>query len=117
MKTVREAHYFGIALLNFYFDFEDYSNPIKSYLEEFNEFGIVDETTQMIERYIQRNELSYRNNLFYDFSAQEDHFYSIGRDITLLLNFAAFNQDYVDLVFNLSNEYDVYEKKSKISSK
>lgn len=41
METALNSHYFDIAVLNSYFDFEDYDTPIKTYVEDLNFYGLI----------------------------------------------------------------------------
>ena len=55
IENVLNSHFLELALINSYFDFEDYKNPIKTYLEDINFFGLVADhmTVALYERVIQ----------------------------------------------------------------
>ena len=41
IEDILATHYAELALINSYFDFEDYENPVKTYLEDVNIYGLI----------------------------------------------------------------------------
>ena len=40
IKNILDTHFAELALINSYFDFEDYENPVRTYLEDVNIYGL-----------------------------------------------------------------------------
>jgi len=40
IKNILDTHFVELALINSYFDFEDYENPVRTYLEDVNIYGL-----------------------------------------------------------------------------
>ena len=57
--------YLDIALINSYFDFDDYENPIKTYLGSTELMFMSEDLTQQFEALIQHNTVLDSDNLFF----------------------------------------------------
>jgi hypothetical protein len=110
MDAVRPTHFLSFALLNAFYNFEDYSSPITTYLESFNDVSLVKGVAQAFQKEILINEVKSQNYLFYSDSPKTETFYSLDASISKLNNYEASNKPYIEAIFSLSNRYDVYER-------
>ena len=69
--------YINIAITRSYFDFNDYENPVKTFLSESESFFMVEGITTWAGYYIQENTALRSDNLFYNEPFQESIFYDI----------------------------------------
>ena len=69
---------FQIAMLNNYFDFEDYNKPIKSYLDDTLNYYLMSGFTKRVDLYVRQNSVELVDSIFrYQPGGSEDSFISI----------------------------------------
>jgi hypothetical protein len=107
---VLETHYLELALVNSYFDFDDYQTPIKTYLEDLNRVGLVPDLTHAKYYEIQQNTAELKENMFFNMFSQEKEFYSIGDRHDSFENFNFYRKSYASIYFKLSQKSEHYER-------
>ena len=101
----------NIALVNSYFDFEDYNKPIQTYLDDRFKYNLVSDIERFITIYVQENEAETNDNYFqYSSDGKSSDFVSVNRvdkelrdagDSSSLVMSTRFVKDY---------NYDSYER-------
>jgi hypothetical protein len=99
-----------LAIINSYFDFDDYENPVKTYLEDMNIISFLPSTTKRVSYDIQHNTAELKENLVFNVFTQSKEFYSIGERIYASENFNFNSQAYVAIYFKMSQISEVYER-------
>lgn len=70
--------YFELVITNSYFDFNDYDQPVKQYLEQGDFSYLITDFAQLIDVTVRYNEASMSDNYFSNIDDEKDSFYSIG---------------------------------------
>lgn len=109
IEQVLKTHYLDIQLINSYFDFNDFSSPIKPFLQDMNYVSLVPNLSFNVMYKIKRNEVLRDENYFVNTLPSTTYFYSIGDRQTFTNNFRV-SQNYVLVYFVLSQEYEEYER-------
>jgi hypothetical protein len=97
-------------LINSYFDFDDYENPVKSYYEDLSFYDLVPAFQNSRSVKIKSNQYSSDNSIFYKGFPETGTFYSIGSNTYELGNYNSSNGNLFSLGITLSQEYDFYER-------
>lgn len=108
-KAIRE-NWLDILLIDSYFDFSDFENPIKTYLQDLNYVNMLPNMTIHLDYYIKRNEVLRDEGYFINTTPTQSYFYSIGDKQYRVNNFKEFDKSYLYLFFKLSQEHDQYER-------
>jgi hypothetical protein len=107
---VINTHYIQLALINSYFDFEDYYDPIKTYLEDLNLITLIPSITKRVIYEVQQNTAELKENLLFNIFSETKEFYNIGRKQSDAENFNLNSQTYAYIFFKLSQISDHYER-------
>lgn len=104
------SHFIEIALVNSYFDFDDYVSPIKTFYEDTNFFFLNPDRYYYNQVKVKPNKYESNNNLFYESFTDKGSFYNIGQSLTRINVY----KPSVGVIFAynimLSQEYDLYER-------
>ena len=73
--------HFHAAILSAYFDYEDYTNPIKTFVEDTDIMTLIDGFWQSLEVKVQQNFANLADSLFYSFGYDTKSYYNAGRKI------------------------------------
>ena len=68
----------NIAVINTYFDFNDYNNPVKIFLEDYSTISLVPNIDQYFKYTMRRNTATFYNNALLKSATSNYTFYSIG---------------------------------------
>ena len=68
----------NVAVINTYFDFNDYNSPVKTFLEDYSTISLVPNIDQYFKYSIRRNTATLYNNALYKSATSNYTFYSIG---------------------------------------
>ena len=81
-------HVIRAAILSSYFDYNDYDNPIKTYLDDEDYIGLLPEYSKYLELRVKKNTANLYDNLFYNYNPKTLAYYSAGDRLirTLPLN-------------------------------
>lgn len=110
IEGVINSHYIKLALINSYFDFDDYEDPIKTYLEDLNIITLLPSTTKSLVYDVQHNLAELKENLFFNVFSETREFYSVGSRSSQSENFVFNYNAYVMMFFKLSQISDSYER-------
>lgn len=88
ISSMITSGYIDLALVNTYFDFDDYDEPVKSYVTSTNNMFLTPDLTQYYEGFIQQNKVSKSDNIFFTADFEEEYFYTIENR-----NFKTFNTE------------------------
>jgi len=69
---------FELVTVNSYFDFKDYSDPVKQYLQQGDLSYLIQDFAQLIDITIQENNAETFDSIFFNVSPEEERFYSVG---------------------------------------
>lgn len=105
-----KTHYLDIQIVSSYFDFNDFENPIKTYLQDLNYVNLLPSLSVSMEFKVKRNEVLRDENYLVNSYSSSTHFYSIGERLTNLNNFVSNEVDYLHIYFVLSQEYEQFER-------
>ena len=102
-----------MALVNTYFDFDDYDNPIKTYLTSLeNLFMTNDGKTRWFEAFIQENEAYTSDGIFYQESYEKTKFYSVHNTAFRTMREEHANNSLAFISFAMAQETVRYERNS-----
>jgi hypothetical protein len=104
------SHYVQLALVNSYFDFDDYETPIKTYLEDLNVISLIPDITKNFFYEIQENTAELKESLLFNVFSETKKFYSIGERAATVENFQRFQQSFTNIFIRLSQKSDMYER-------
>mmetsp|Transcript_39700 Transcript_39700/g.45582 ORF Transcript_39700/g.45582 Transcript_39700/m.45582 type:complete len:302 (-) Transcript_39700:372-1277(-) len=108
--TIRD-HYVQLAMVSGYFDFDDYSSPVKTYLMDSSIVNLVDGMSQYFEYKLRRNSAVLSDSLLLGAQGAQTHlaFYSVSGPKTQPLNFEV-GDAYFMVVIALDQQSDQYER-------
>ena len=114
INDVINSHYIDIGIISTYFDFNDYTNPVKYYLQDDNYiyliYNLVPEMSQYVNYYILKNTAFLNDDIFFGSQGSSSYksFYSIGRKESILANFKVENWSYVNIYMVLDQKQQQY---------
>jgi hypothetical protein len=104
------VHFIEIALINAYFDFNDYEDPVKTYYEDINFFYLRPGISYFRNVKVKPNEYESNNNLLYQSFTEKGSFYNIGSNTDGYNLYNSADGVIFNNIFMLSQEYDLYER-------
>ena len=110
IQNVIDEGYLNIALLSSYFDFDDYENPIKTYLNDFNVLSFTDGLSQTYEIKVQENEALIADNIWYTGSYERKKFYNANEQKYLVYRPSIVKDTIAYIMVNLNRETEQYER-------
>ena len=69
--------FFRLGFLTSYFDYDDYTNPIKSYINDFDVFSVFEDRATSMEARIRHNTAEMTDGLLIGLTTEETEFYSL----------------------------------------
>ena len=98
------------AIISTYFDYDDYENPIKTYLGPMDVISLIPGFTKSLEVRVQENEASTADNIFYNIDFKNVKYY-IANTRTFGIENVNVNDDNILVIyFNLDSTSDSYER-------
>ena len=111
IDRVVNSGYIDIALVNSYFDFDDYENPIKKYLSSTNNmFMTNDGNTQWFEGLIKENEAFTSDGWIYNEPFESQKFYSITDIYYKVIPSKVLNKSLAYISFGMARELNHLER-------
>ena len=101
-----------MALVNSYFDFDDYDDPIKTYLDDRFKFPLTSQFQKSITVYVQQNEVELKDNIFqYSPDGDKKSFVSLERVDQTFSNYDSSDSLLMSITFVKDYNYNAYERK------
>jgi hypothetical protein len=98
-----------LIVVNSYVDFEDYSSPVKRYLDDKYSWRGKPDSTKLIRMFPKENSVELRDNIVGISSSEYQNFISINEAMLDITNLNTFG-DYFDITINLSSEKTNYQR-------
>jgi hypothetical protein len=111
IDDVLNNHWLEIAMIGTYFDFDDYTNPVKTYYENTNFYQMVPNFPSLLQVLVAENEYTSDNSLIYNGFAGTEKFYSINsKNLRPFIYNRGDNSNAFEIFIFLSQEYMEYER-------
>ena len=72
-----EKYWIQAAVLSTYFDYDDYDNPLKTYIDDQDIYSINDNFSTYVQLRVQQNKAYLADNLFFNSGFEERTYYNI----------------------------------------
>lgn len=99
-----------VAIISTYFDYDDYDNPVKTYLGAMDLISLTPNLTQSLEVRVQENEGSTDDHLFFNIGFETVKFYNANTKIPRTENLQVNNDNIATIYFNLDRTSNSYER-------
>ena len=109
ISTILSYSYINVALISTYFDFEDYVNPIKTYLNDLELVSFLN-ATQFLEISVQQNEALISDSLLFPGSFESRKFYNAKPKQLKQANSLVLNNSLAYVFVSLNRESEQYER-------
>ena len=110
INQLLESARVSILIFNSYIDFDDYENPIKSYIDDRYSYQIIPDLRKVVRTEIRYNKVELMDSLIDIGFHENKEFYSVERsepDLTSINNY----NEYLDFGLTIDSKEDSYERK------
>ena len=98
------------AIISTYFDYDDYNNPIKTFLGPMDIISLIPGFTKSLEVRVQENEASTADNIFYNTNFKNVKYYNANTRTFGIENVNVNDDNILVIYFNLDSTSDSYER-------
>ena len=107
-------NYIDLQIMSAYFDFNDFSNPVKPYLDDLSYISIMKDNEAFITYKVKVNEVYDNSNIIFGTQAFSSNynFYSIDKIETSLQNFSSTKNSYAVINISLDQKINQYFRSS-----
>ena len=114
IDKVLSSIYIDFQVLSTYFDFNDFVNPVKSYLQDSNDIPIIKNMSTFVSYNVQINEVYDNSNIVFGSQAfgSKFNFYSAEKSDTVFDEFSQDDLEYININFILDRKVNQYFRSS-----
>ena len=103
-------HWVQIFVLSTYFDYDDFDNPLKTFVDDQDAYGMNNQLSSYLEIKVQQNKAYLSDNLFYNFNPEEKTYYNVKNRNYRMVDSSLVSNSLMNIVVGLDKESEEYER-------
>ena len=105
-----KSYWVRLSILSTYFDYDDYENPLKTFVDDQDLYGISNQFSTYLDVKVQQNKAYLSDNLFYSFSPEEKTYYNVKHRNYRIINGSLIEDSLMGIFISLDKESEEYER-------
>ena len=105
-----QRYWVQVIVLSTYFDYDEYDNPLKTYVDDQDVFSINDDFATYADLKVQQNKAYLADSLFFNYNFEEETYYNVKNRNHKTVNSALIQNSLLGIFISLDKESEEYER-------